>query len=260
MFSPIRRRSIALVSSTTVFRSSTAGLQQRLAAETEQLPRERRGTLACLTNRPCRSQRYGTQLVVGDQQFAVPVDQRQQVVEVVRHAAGELPDRLHLLRLPQLRPELVPLGDIERQREQADERAVGAMSGVLCHSQMMVRPSLVRFSASPCASMLPATTSAKIRVMSARDCSVTMMSNGCRPSTSASLNPNNRSAAGFQRVNRKLASVVRYASGMRSIWIWSRDSRWLRSASARFLSVMSRPMPMSPVSAAGRSRGGAPSS
>ena len=42
-------------------------------------------------------------------ELAVAADRGQQVVEVVRHAAGELADGLHLLRLPQLALEADPL-------------------------------------------------------------------------------------------------------------------------------------------------------
>ena len=101
-----------------------ARLQQRLAAEAEQLSRERRGPFARLANGPRRGPGHGTQLLVGQQQFTVAVDQRQQVVEVVRHATGELSDRLHLLRLPQLVFEVAPLGDVLREREQAGEGPV----------------------------------------------------------------------------------------------------------------------------------------
>ena len=47
----------------------------------------------------------------------VAEDGRQQVVEVVRHAAGELPDGFHLLRLTELRLERFALADIHADAE-----------------------------------------------------------------------------------------------------------------------------------------------
>ena len=44
-------------------------------------------------------------------QLQIAADDLQHVVEVVRDAAGELADRLHLLRLPQLRLGFGALGD-----------------------------------------------------------------------------------------------------------------------------------------------------
>ena len=48
---------------------------------------------------------------VADQQLEVAADDLQHVIEVVRNAAGELPDRFHLLRLAQLRFRRRPFGD-----------------------------------------------------------------------------------------------------------------------------------------------------
>ena len=39
---------------------------------------------------------------IGEQQLAVPQNHRQQIVEVVRHAAGQPADGFHLLRLVKL--------------------------------------------------------------------------------------------------------------------------------------------------------------
>ena len=48
-------------------------------------------------------------------------DGGQQVVEVVGDAAGQLPDRFHLLRLPELLLEPLQLGDVAREADQADD-------------------------------------------------------------------------------------------------------------------------------------------
>ena len=56
-------------------------------------------------------------------------DDGQQVVEIVRHAAGQLADALHLLRLGELLLRalqrllgLAPLGDVARDLGEADQR------------------------------------------------------------------------------------------------------------------------------------------
>jgi hypothetical protein len=57
-----------------------------------------------------------------ERQVGIAVDRGEEVVEVVGHAAGELPDRFHLLRLPQLLLERYPFGDVARVRD--EERGV----------------------------------------------------------------------------------------------------------------------------------------
>ncbi len=46
------------------------------------------------------------------QDFGVAVNHRQQIVEVVRHAARQAAHRFHFLRLPELLFQLPPLGDV----------------------------------------------------------------------------------------------------------------------------------------------------
>ncbi len=88
------------------------GLEHLLAAERQELLRER-----------CRSLRSLPHLgeiplgrAVRRQLFAQNVDvaknRCEDVVEIVRHAAGEPADRLHFLRLPQLTLELLALRDV----------------------------------------------------------------------------------------------------------------------------------------------------
>ena len=105
MSSPIRRRSILSISPTTSFRSSDPRLQDLLAAEREELARQRgcarSAALAissmsvCDPGSPVADARSSSELAVAE-------DHGQQVVEVVRDAAGELADGLHLLRLAEL--------------------------------------------------------------------------------------------------------------------------------------------------------------
>ena len=51
-------------------------------------------------------------------------DDGQEIVEIVRHAAGQLPDRFHLLRLAQRFLALAALRDVDGVRHRADDRAV----------------------------------------------------------------------------------------------------------------------------------------
>ena len=58
-------------------------------------------------------------------QVAVAHDDGQEVVEVVGDPAGQAADGLHLLRLPQLGLEALPLGDVLQDRQRPDRRAGG---------------------------------------------------------------------------------------------------------------------------------------
>ena len=59
-----------------------------------------------------------------EDEAAAAEDRGQEVVEVVRDAAGEPPDRLHLLRLAQLLLERLAVGDVDRHADRADDRAI----------------------------------------------------------------------------------------------------------------------------------------
>ena len=60
------------------------------------------------------------------QGFRVAQDHGQKIVEVVRDAAGELSDRLELLRLAQPGVEFAPLGDVEHADDHADGGAAAS--------------------------------------------------------------------------------------------------------------------------------------
>ena len=77
------------------------GLQHLAAAEREQLARERRRAGSGLLDLLGMTAQARVALAV-DQELAVAGDRGEEVVEVVRDAAGEPADRLHLLRLPKL--------------------------------------------------------------------------------------------------------------------------------------------------------------
>src|SRR5439155_15948334 len=78
------------------------GLENLLAAEGEQLPRQLRGALGALLDQldvPA-VRIMGSQ--VEEEELAASGDDRQQVVEVMRHTSREPPDGFHLLRLAKL--------------------------------------------------------------------------------------------------------------------------------------------------------------
>jgi hypothetical protein len=60
------------------------------------------------------------------EQLEIAEHRRQQVVEVVRNAAGELSHRLHLLRLSQLLFEAARIGEVDRGAEDPLHGAVGS--------------------------------------------------------------------------------------------------------------------------------------
>src|SRR5207237_8541768 len=64
------------------------------------------------------------------EELAAALDDGQEVVEVVGDAAGELPDRLHLLRLTDLSLEVLPLADVSERDDRPDQLpVVGADRG-----------------------------------------------------------------------------------------------------------------------------------
>ena len=110
--SPIRRPSIACIPATTTFRSRQRRLDDLLAAECQQLAREPRATRARLLNFCDVGVTRIVRAEIGQQQLAEAQDDRQQVVEVVRHAAGQASDGFHLLQLLVLRLQRAAFGDV----------------------------------------------------------------------------------------------------------------------------------------------------
>ena len=62
-------------------------------------------------------------------ELEIALDRREQVVEVVRDAAGKPPDRLHLLRLDELHLHARPLGDVPTVDHEAGNRAIQEVIG-----------------------------------------------------------------------------------------------------------------------------------
>jgi len=119
--SPISRRSIGCNPPHHLAQSSTLASRICLRLKRQQLPRQARGAIHRLRDelevvpaRIIRLQAHGRDV-------ATPPDHRQQVVEVVRDPAREPPDRLQLLRLPQLLLQLLALRDVRRQRHRPDD-------------------------------------------------------------------------------------------------------------------------------------------
>ena len=95
------------------------GLEHLLAAEREQLPGEPGGPLRGFPHfGNVRLQRaVGREILAHE--IGVPEDRGQHVVEVVRDAARQAADGLHLLRLAQLLLEALALGDVLADAERA---------------------------------------------------------------------------------------------------------------------------------------------
>ena len=91
------------------------GAQILLSRERQQALRQRGAALGALqraVDQPVQPRIVGHALA---QQIEIAHHRHQQIVEIVRDAAGELADRLHLLRLPQLLLGLFARGDFLHQ-------------------------------------------------------------------------------------------------------------------------------------------------
>ncbi len=102
-----------------------------VAAEHEQLAGEpRRAVRGALDLLGVRAQRVGVVEPV-HQEARVALDHREEVVEVVRDPAGELPDALEALRLAELSLEALPLRHVAAVQHDAPEVGVLELSGGL---------------------------------------------------------------------------------------------------------------------------------
>ena len=124
MFSPMSRRTSWSVSADDVVHADHRRLQHLPAAEREQLARERGGAVGGAADLlEVAAQQRVAVAGAGEREVGVAADRGEQVVEVVRDAAGELADGLHLLRLPELVLEPVPRGDVGGDGGVADDGA-----------------------------------------------------------------------------------------------------------------------------------------
>ena len=102
-----------------------ARFEDLLAAEGQQLPGQSRGALSGLVDLHEAGPQRIARAQLAEQQLAVAVDHRQQVVEVVRHAARQPPDRFHLLRLLELGFQRLALGNVMRDDLHAANLPIG---------------------------------------------------------------------------------------------------------------------------------------
>ena len=112
-FSPISRRSRCRRSDSRSPRSSTCGRKRLPARERQQLPHQARGPVGVLLDLHDVLERRIGRLVRVEQEVGRHHDGGQHVVEVVRDAAGELADRLHLRALVDLVLQRALVGGLE---------------------------------------------------------------------------------------------------------------------------------------------------
>ena len=118
------------------------GLNNLFPAKHQQLPAQRRGALAGGSD-------LGDQLVqcvvrrqLADEHVAVPVDHREEVVEIVRHASRQAADRLQLLRLQQPGLHLQPLGYVAGHSQYFADLPLLICNSVIATSVRTIDPSL----------------------------------------------------------------------------------------------------------------------
>ena len=99
-------------------------LQRLPAGERQQLSGQLGGALHRLGNRVDVAPAALFRQFAAAQEIGRGADDGQQIVEIVRDAAGQLPDGFHLLRLAQRFLALAALGDVDGFRHRADDRAV----------------------------------------------------------------------------------------------------------------------------------------
>ena len=120
-------RAAAARRATTSFRSSGRGFEHLPAAEREQLLRQL-GRALGRRGRSGRGRARSSSVAVRalEQQRRVAGDPGQEVVEVVRDAAGEAAERLELLRAEELRLEPLALRDVAEEGDVEPGKEVGA--------------------------------------------------------------------------------------------------------------------------------------
>ena len=87
--------------------------QDLLAAEGEQLPNQRDGPLRSVRNLLYVSAKLGMRRDARKSQLYIPLDDGQQVIEIVRHSSGEPAHCFHAVSLLQLVFEQMPFRDVD---------------------------------------------------------------------------------------------------------------------------------------------------
>ena len=95
-----------------------------LAAEGEELTGEAGRELTGAQDLECVGPRWIVRRQALDHLLAEPHDDRQQIVEIVGDPAGQAPKGFHLLRLPTFLLETLPLADVARETERANQLAL----------------------------------------------------------------------------------------------------------------------------------------
>ena len=127
MSSPIRRRSIFWISSTTLIQIEVDGPEHLPAAEREQLTGKRRRLFAGAPNLHNPFVHRRARCLLRFCHRGKPDDRGQQIVEVVSDAAGKLAHRLHLLSLSQFLLEAPALRHIAADGLNGDWNAVATL-------------------------------------------------------------------------------------------------------------------------------------
>ncbi len=99
MCSPIRRGSILPNSATTSFKSKNSGLEHLHSAEGQQLPGHGNGAVAGFLNLFEAAPLGGFHAGAIEKKVAVAANDGEQIVEVVRHSAGQPADSFHFVGL-----------------------------------------------------------------------------------------------------------------------------------------------------------------
>ena len=121
---PTSGRISCATASTWVPTLNTCGFKRLPAGERQQLSGQLGGALHGLGNRVDVAPAPLFRQFAAAQEIGRGADDGQEIVEIVRHAAGQLSDRFHLLRLAQRFLALAALGDVDGLRHRADDRAV----------------------------------------------------------------------------------------------------------------------------------------
>ena len=129
IFSPRVRRSMSLMSRITRPRSTELGSSAWRRAKASSWPVRREPRATAPMAFCSRSRRRGSACTSapGHRQIEIGADDLQQVVEVVRHAAGEMADRFHLLGLAHHGLGAQPGGDVQHP----DQEAAGGDGGLV---------------------------------------------------------------------------------------------------------------------------------
>ena len=126
------RRSRCDSSASTSVMLRTRGCRRLLAREGQQLAHQVGGAVGVLLDLHDVGEGRIARPEAQQQQIAEADHRGQQIVEVVRDAAGELAHRLHLLRLRELRFEALLLGGVDEMQHQAAAVGVGVAARFGC--------------------------------------------------------------------------------------------------------------------------------